>query len=687
MSLADEAVELFIDRARHARPSFAVTEANAEAVDEICRRLDGMPLAIELAAARVRSLSLLEIVDSLHDRFRLLTGGARTAVRRQQTLRASVDWSHALLTETERVLFRRLAVFMGGFDLAGAQAVAGASEVERFQLLDQLSLLVDKSLVVAENSSGRTRYRLLESVRQYALEKLSGSGEAGEVRTRHRDHFTDIAVRLDTPARNDYEQLIEQAEIEFDNLRAAFSWSHENNDISKVVEVASALNPLWLARGRLVEGLAWLETALARCDEDRTDVTPTVRATALADIAVLNSWVDVTRSLNQVDEAVTIARGADDPALLCRALTACAYVTAHEPERARPYFDEAIGLARALGDSWRLSQILSRQAYGAFMAGDIAAADAIAREGRDIADEIGDHFNSRQCRWFLIDAQGLRGELESALALVPDFIVEADEAHDVMSKAIGLMIEMTLLAWHGDGDGACAAGRLCMEASTELAGFFDQGVYVTFALACLARGDAAAAWEAVQKAQCTTINRPAELTNLTFLGQAALATGEFTHARRWLDEAVSSVQGWWLCAALSTRARLNLAEGDLAQAASDAYEALGIGAAVSGLLTIPEILECLAELGRRAESLREAARLDGAADAARRRMGVVRLKVHDAEHATSVAALRGTMGDNDFDAAWAEGSALSIDDAIAYAMRGTGRTQAPGERLGLAHTG
>jgi predicted ATPase len=129
-----------------------------------------MPLAIELAAARVRVLSLIEIVDSLHDRFRLLTGGARTVVRRQQRLRASVDWSHALLTEPERVVFRRLAVFIGGFDLAAAQAVAGGGDVERYQVLDLLTLLVDKSLVVAENTGGRTRYRLLETVRQYAQE-------------------------------------------------------------------------------------------------------------------------------------------------------------------------------------------------------------------------------------------------------------------------------------------------------------------------------------------------------------------------------------------------------------------------------------------------------------------------------------------------------------------------------------
>ena len=152
LSLGDDAVELFSDRARLAQADFTLTDENTTAVAEICHRLDGMPLAIELAAARVRALSLTDIVDSLHDRFRLLTGGSRTAVRRQQTLRASMDWSHALLTDTERILFRRLAVFLGGFDLDAARAVTGADQLQRYQVLDQLTLLVDKSLVVAENT-------------------------------------------------------------------------------------------------------------------------------------------------------------------------------------------------------------------------------------------------------------------------------------------------------------------------------------------------------------------------------------------------------------------------------------------------------------------------------------------------------------------------------------------------------
>src|SRR4029079_1161926 len=199
LPLADDAVELFAGGARLARPDFDVSGDHAATVAEICRRLDGMPLALELAAARVRALTLTEILDGLRDHFMLLTGGARTAVRRQQTLRASVDWSHALLSEPEQVLFRRLAVFLGGFDLDAAQAVAAGDDVERYQVLDMLTLLVDKSLVVAEESSGRTRYRLLETMRQYALEKLGESGEADDTRDRPRHNYTQEGEALNTP--------------------------------------------------------------------------------------------------------------------------------------------------------------------------------------------------------------------------------------------------------------------------------------------------------------------------------------------------------------------------------------------------------------------------------------------------------------------------------------------------------
>src|SRR5271163_3653113 len=414
LSLADEALELFTDRARRARPDFALSDDNAATVGEICSRLDGLPLAIELAAARVRALSLVEILDSLHDRFRLLTGGARTAVRRQQTLRASVDWSHALLTEPERVLFRRLAAFMGGFDLDAAQAVAGSGEVERYQVLDQLSLLVDKSLVVADDSRGRTRYRLLETVRQYAQEKLGESGEADAVRTRHRDYYTALAALLDAPAGSNYEQRIEQADIEIDNLRAAFSWSRENSAIELALTLASSLQPLWQARGRIREGRAWFDTALADLDAQHPEVAAAVRARALADKAVLDTWAGVgaADSPHQAQQALVIARDLDEPALLARALTTCGIITHwFDAEAARGYLAEALGLARALGDPWRLSQILGFQVVAALTAGDLIAARAAAEEGRHLADAIGDGFHSRLCRVYLGVAQVFQGDL------------------------------------------------------------------------------------------------------------------------------------------------------------------------------------------------------------------------------------------------------------------------------------
>jgi predicted ATPase/class 3 adenylate cyclase len=340
LSLTDEAIELFADRARLAQTDFTITDDNAAAVAEICRRLDGMPLAIELAAARVRALSPAQIVDGLHDRFRLLTGGARTAARRQQTLRASVDWSHALLSEPERVLFRRLAVFLGGFDLEAAQAVADSGAAERYQVVDQLTLLVDKSLVIAENAGRRMRYRLLETVRHYALEKLADSGEADVVRARHREHYTALAALLDTPGRADYDRRLEQAGTEIDNLRAALGWSRERSDTELALALASSLQPLWLARGRIREGLAWFDAALTDLDARPAEVSAAVRARALADKTLLDIWVGAApASMAQAaKQALAIARDLDDPALLARALTVCGLTAVSSAELAGPYF-------------------------------------------------------------------------------------------------------------------------------------------------------------------------------------------------------------------------------------------------------------------------------------------------------------------------------------------------------------
>ena len=677
LSLADEAIELFTDRARHVRPDFHLTADNTTAVTEICRRLDGMPLAIELAAARIRALSLTEILDSLHDRFRLLTGGARTAVRRQQTLRASVDWSHMLLTEPERVVFRRLAVFLGGFDLDATRAVAGGGEVQPYQVLDLLTLLIDKSLVVAENTTGRTRYRLLETVRQYALEKLGESGEADTVRARHRDHYTAMAALLDTPAGNDYERRIEQAETEIDNLRAAFAWSRENTEIALALALASSLQPLWLARGRIQEGLGWFDAALTDHNTHHIQVAPAVRARALADLAVLNAPVAATDRMGPAEQALAIARDLDDPALVVRALTACGGIASFNPEVARPYLAEAVDLARALGDRWRLSQILGWQALGALIAGDPIAAGAAAGEGRDLAEALGDRFHARFCRRCLGVAQMMRGDL-AAIAQIREVAAEADAAHDVLWYANCMYSLGHALAYHGDTSAARAAANAAVETAAGLGGFVPGFAYTALAVAALAAGDVAAAQDASEASWRRLSVRPGSASvNVNPMAEIALARGDLVAARQWADEAVSVMRGWHLAMALRTRARVAIAQGELEQAERDAHDALTVAADVHAHSGIPDTLECLADLAVKADGHREAARLFGAADAIRQRIGVVRFKIYDAEYENSLGALRDAMGEEDFAAAWAEGTALSTDEAIAYAQRGRGGRKRP----------
>lgn len=675
LSLVDEALELFADRARRVRPDFAVTDDNAATVTEICKRLDGMPLAIELAAARVRALSLAEIVGSLHDRFRLLTGGSRTAVRRQQTLRASVDWSHALLTETERILFRRLAVFLGGFDLDAAQAVAGDAEVERYQILDQLALLVDKSLVVAENSGGATRYRLLETVRQYAQEKLGESGEAEAVRARHRDHYTAMAALLDSPARDDFNERVEQANNEMDNLRSAFVWSIESGDIAQAFELASYLQPLWLSRGRIMEGMAWIDAVTDSSSLD--DMEPAVRVRALADRAILAEHLGIYKP-DDAQEALLIARGLDDLTLLLRALLACGSATVFDTGIAGPYFAEANALAREVGDQWRLIQILTQQAQAAFVAGDPDVVCIFGEEGRDIAESIGDRYGARQCRWRLAGAQAMRGDLAESAATLRQLVDEAEADHDVMLRVTVLFMLPHVVAFQGNAAAALAAANLALESATELGELYVGSSYNALISAHLAAGDVARASEAAQEAW-SRLGAYQELNpiNRIYIAQVAHACGERADARRSIDASVAATGGWYRASALVIRARICIEEDDKDQAARDCHDALTCVADAGAYVCLPDILDLLASLVGGAGSQREAARLFGAAEAIRHRQGSVRYPVYQSGYEAAVDALRNAMDTNDFEAAWAEGAALSTEEAIAYAQRGRGERKRP----------
>jgi predicted ATPase/class 3 adenylate cyclase/DNA-binding CsgD family transcriptional regulator len=677
LPLDSDAVRLFGDRAGHARPGFTLSDDNVAAVSEICRRLDGMPLAIELAAARIRALSPNEILAGLQDRFRLLTGGSRTAVRRQQTLQASVDWSHALLTEPERILFRRLAAFAGGFDLNGCRKVAGDKDLAPHQVLDVLALLVDKSLVFADTAGGRTRYRLLETIRQYAQEKLGESAEAAAVRDRHRDHYAAMAAALDAPAHTNLELLLDQADTEIDNLRAAFAWSRDNSDTENGLRLAASLQPLWLTRGRVKEGSDWLDLALADADVPDAEVTPGAVARALADKAFLDNMRD-SQSLARAQRALEIARGLDDPALLARTLAACGRMAAWDAQLARPYLSEAEDLARAIGDRRRLSQVLYSQALMAVVgSGDLDAALAAGVGGRDLADEIGDQGYSRGCRWCMSNAQAVLGDVVGAAAEFRELMTEADAAHALVWQVNSRMGLCSVLAWCGQADEGRAIGTEALEGAAEVGRFQEGVVYSALAFAALAGGDVDAAFDASEASRQRLQGRPLAATTAKPAAQVALARGDLTSARRFADEDVAAAVGWFTVQALASRARVASAQNEPGQAERDVHEALARAAEMRAHLLVPDLMECLAGLAHSNGNQLEAARIFGAARAIRERIGVVRFRVYDAGHAELVDGVRNVMGEAQFDAAWADGAALSTDEAIAYARRGHGERKRP----------
>ncbi len=680
LSLADEAVQLFEDRARHVRPNFAVGEGNTELIAEICERLDGMPLAIELAAARVRALSLHQIVDSLHDRFRLLTGGARTAVRRQQTLRASVDWSHALLTEPERVLFRRLAAFMGGFDLDAVQAVGAASEIEVYQLLDLLTLLVDKSLVVAFETSSDTgvgmRYRLLETVRQYALEKLGESGEADQVRNRHRDYFTAVVARLESTTPPWDGQRLAWAEAEVDNLRAAYRWSRENSDYEAALRLVSSLHQFWIRRGRVREGLAGLDAILTTAGP--TEIAPAVWARAVADHGLLSGWVASPSALDRAEEALTIARRLADQALIIRTAIACGMIAIYAGADANHYLAEAVELARASDDRWTLCQICTYTAAQGHFSGDPAGTCDAAERGLELADELGDSVLSQMCRTWLGLGLWTYGRLADAGHVLGPFADDTEVTLNPSTKVLGQIAYGMVLAHQGQAAAAHALAESARVTVETMGGYYGWTVYATFAHAALAGGDAPTARHFCE-AGWRYVTPPTEVITraITPMAEAALGCGDLAAARRWADDAVAMVSGCHRMVALTARALVAIAQGEPEQAERDAQEALTIAAGNHGYIRVADTLECLARLAADSGSHPYAVRLLGAADAVRHRLGHVRYPTYQAGYDAAVANVRDALGDGGFDAMWAEGSALSIEETIAYAQRGRGERKRP----------
>lgn len=451
-----EAVRLFVDRARAVQPAFALNERNATLVVQICRRLDGIPLAIELAAARVKALPPEQIAARLDDRFRLLTGGSRLALPRHRTLKAAMDWSFDLLNDAERALFTRLAVFAASFSLEAVEAVCSGEEVDRVEILDLLTRLIDQSLVVVESGAGEARYRLLDTVQQYAMEHLAVDDPAGAFGRRHAAYMLEVAERFAPMlfVGPTAEGAFEAMSRDHDNLRAALRWADDDPDARALeLRLAASLWRYWEIGGHLTEGRTWLARALARTDGEVSEL----RATALTGLGSLAAQQgDMAAAQASHEEALETQRQLGDPNGIAYACGNLANVCVERGDfaRARALYEESIdilrptpnaramaltflnladvaarqgnadearrlsddgtGIFRAEGDLMGVALALGRGATFSLQQGDTADARVRHEEALDIFRRFGDGRGVARSLMFLGDIAAVEGQMDEA---------------------------------------------------------------------------------------------------------------------------------------------------------------------------------------------------------------------------------------------------------------------------------
>ncbi len=552
-----EAIRLFVERAKAVLPGFKLTDQNALAVVRICRQLDGLPLAIELAAARVNLLSGEQIVARLDDRFRLLTGGGRTTVPRQQTLRAVIDWSHDLLSAKEKTLLRRLSVFAGGWALEAAEAVCSGNGVETGEALDLLTQLVDKSLVVVEMNDAGPRYRLLETLRQYGQDRLLESGEAADVRDRHREWYLVLAERAELELRGT-QQLVwmQRLETEHDNFRAALEWVLGSKDAEVRLRLAVALWRFWMIRGYLSEGLGRLKLAL----NIGAEATASLRAKALYGAGVM------------------LQDMGDLP-------------------KARALLGECLAVFRGLGEKWGIALVLD----------DLAEVDI--------------H----------------QGDYESARALLSECL----ERNRELGNKLGVADALHNLGWVDWFEGQYASARLLGDESLALYRECGSKRGISWAL--------------------------------NSVGVVAVALGEYASARSLLEEGLTKHQE--LGDKLGTAQTLcdlgwvDWHEGQYASARRFYKKSLALSQQSGGRIVVCECLEGLAVTAARVpDGHRDAARLFAAAEVLRRRIGYRRSPAEQAAYDSTVSTLLAVLGKATLATAWAEGQAMTLEQAIEYAL-------------------
>ena len=387
-------VALFVERARAGRPDFALTERNALAVAKICRELDGMPLAIELAAANTRALSVEQIASRLSQRFGLLTGGSRAALPRHQTLRAAVDWSYDLLSEQERALFRLLAVFAGGWDLKALESLHTSMGFTEDRTISLLKELIDKSLVVMEERDGEARYRMLETIREYAQERLIESGEYEAAKGQHLRYYGAMVRQAEIELQGENAlPWMDRLQAEYDNIRAALGWALHLQDGEAAGWLAFGLYRFWDRIGYGSEALMWLEAVVGLGDA----VPPEIRVQMynIAGIIAYNQ-VDYDRATQFYEQTLTLAREIGDMKRLAGAINNLGLIAKQRGDyaRAESLITEYLEMQRAWGDQKRVAMALCNLSDAPLYQGDLERAQALCEESLGIFHALGDEWSA-----------------------------------------------------------------------------------------------------------------------------------------------------------------------------------------------------------------------------------------------------------------------------------------------------
>jgi len=444
---ASESVQLFIERAASKDPDFTLTGDNVGPVVEICRRLDGMPLAIELAAAQVRSLSPQEIAQRLDQRFHFLTGGSRNAPQRQRTLMAAIDWSYTLLTEKEQLMLQRLSIFSGGSTLEAAEMICAGGKLETVDVLETISHLVDKSLLTANRREhGETRYRLLETIREYALEKLKGSQDKSELLDKHLEYFIRFADQGDRKIKGPEQAVwFEKLEIEHDNLRAALHQAAESKNFEAGLSLAVSLTYFWYVRGHIREGAGWLEKFLNPIQDGSSSLV----ARGLVYLGIMygmsNGEDDKRNRLHE--KSLRLFRKLNDRPGIALVLNMLGVIALQNNEliKAEELLNESLALQKESGDPWDIAFTLQNFPELALLKGDLEKAREYTEEEIAWFERAGDQRGIARSLWDFANIARLEGDYSRAATIYTQVLSQLFQLGERVAVA-NLLENLSILA-------------------------------------------------------------------------------------------------------------------------------------------------------------------------------------------------------------------------------------------------